>query len=166
MTREDAFSQVYREQWPRMVGLAGRALPRGEAEDVVAEAFADAWAVARDMSVEELTRYVWRCVWNGCADLHRVGRHRREAEFDPRRQRGNEARAFEQAEARLDIGRVWGELTPKQQQVLLLRYVDDLPFPAVGAALGLTEQGAKSLAWRGWRTIERRLMGKQRWARG
>ncbi len=161
MDRAAAFEAVYQAEWRRMVGIVAHALPQGEAEDVVAEAFADAWAKATETDPDRLTRYVWKCVWNGCADLHRRGRHRAEAELDLRTQTLG-ARQFEQAEARLDIERVWRHLTAKQREVLWLRFVEGLPYAEIGPPCGLAEGGAKSLAVRGWRTMQRRLTGKRR----
>ena len=161
MTRADALSQVYREEWPRLVGIVSRALPRGEAEDVVAQAFADVWAVATLTDVERLRRYLWKAVWNGCADMHRRGRHTREIELDLRTQTLG-AREFRAAEARLDVQRGWASLTDKQQRVIWLHYVNRLPFPEIGRRVGLNENGAKSLALRGRRAMYRKLTGKAR----
>ena len=161
MTRADALSQVYREEWPRLVGVVSRALPRGEAEDVVAQAFADVWAVSTLTDVERLRRYVWKAVWNGCADTHRRGRHVREVELDLRTPTVC-VREFRAADARLDLWRVWDSLTDKQQRVIWLHYVNRLPFPEIGRRVGLNENGAKSLALRGRRAMYRQLTGKAR----
>jgi len=161
MTRADALSQVYREEWQRMVGIVARALPRGEAEDVVAQAFADVWAIGPPSDVEALRRYVWKAVWNGCADTHRRGRHVREVELDLRTQTVG-VREFGAADARLDVQRGWASLTDKQQRVIWLHYVNRLPFPEIGRRVGLNENGAKSLALRGRRAMYRQLTGKAR----
>lgn len=161
MSRAAAFDAVYRAQWDRMVGIASHALPRGEAEDVVARAFADAWARAEEMDADGLTRYVWKCVWNGCADTHRRGRHRVEGELNTRTQTLG-AREFEQAEARLDIERAWRYLTAKQRDVLWLRHAEGLTYAEIGVLCGLAEGGAKSLAVRGRGRLWRRLTGTVR----
>lgn len=152
MTRADALAQVHREEWRRMVGIVARALPRGEAEDVVAEAF---------VNPERLARYVWKAVWNGCADTHRRGRHVREVELDLRTQTVG-VREFRAADARLDVQRGWASLTAKQQRVIWLHYVNRLPFPEIARRVGLNENGAKSLALRGRRAMYRKLTGKAR----
>jgi RNA polymerase sigma factor (sigma-70 family) len=161
MDRAEALSQVHRQEWGRMVAIASRALPRGEAEDVVAEAFAHAWQTATDMAPEHLRRYIWKCVWNGCSDLHRRGRHRREVELDLRGQTAG-SREFRLADARLDIDRVWGELTNRQREALWLHFGEGLSYPEIAAQQGITDAGVRRAAFRGWETMRRRLTGRAR----
>ena len=161
MTRADALSQVYREEWPRLVGVVSRALPRGEAEDVVAQAFADVWAVSTLTDVERLRRYVWKAVWNGCADTHRRGRHVREVELDLRTQTVG-IREFRAADARLDLWRVWDCLTAKQQAAIRARYEEGEPYAVIAARQGITSNGIRRSVFRGWGTARRLLTGKAR----
>lgn len=144
-----------------MVGIVARALPQGEAEDVVAEAFADAWAHATETDVDILTRYVWACVWHGVADCHRRGRHLRETELDPRRAAGRE-RGLRAAEARADISRAWPYLTARQQTALVRHFIEGQPYADIAADWGITEEGARRAAFRGWETARRVLTGKVR----
>ena len=55
--------------------------------------------------VERLRRYVWKAVWNGCADTHRRGRHVQEVELDLRTQTVG-VREFRAADARQTTTRV------------------------------------------------------------
>ena len=144
-----------------MVGIVARALPRGEAEDVVAQAFASAWETAQETDPDALTRYVWKSAWNGCADVHRRGRHVREVELDLRTETLG-VREFQQADMRLDLSRVWPCLTAKQQRVTWLHCVEGLGLRDAGRRMGLSENGAKSLAWRAQGRLRRRLTGKGR----
>jgi RNA polymerase sigma factor (sigma-70 family) len=161
MTRAEAISQVYREEWRRMVGIVSQALPRGEAEDVVAEAFANAWQTATEMDPDRLTRYVWRCVWNGCADLHRQGRYSHEVELDPRIQtRGT--REFDQADARIDISLVWPRLTGTQREMLYRYFWGGERYSDMSRERGASGPQARRAAFRGWQRAGRLLTGRAR----
>ena len=161
MTRAQAFEHVYREEWHRMVGIVAHALPRGEAEDVVAEAFASAWQTVTPADVDRLTRYVWRCVWNGCADVYRRGRHTHEVELDLRTQaRG--AREFEQAEARIDISLVWPRLTETQRHMLYRHFWQGEAYLDMSRERGASVPQARMAASRGWKRARRLLTGKAR----
>ena len=143
-----------------MVGIVARALPRGEAEDVVAQAFADVWEVATLTDPERLRRYVWKAVWNGCADTHRRGRHVREVELDLRTPTVC-VREFRAADARLDLWRVWDSLTAKQQAALKAR-MEGTPYAVIATRRGISSNGARRSAFRGWQTARRLLTGRAR----
>ena len=161
MTRVDALSQVYRREWQRMVGIASHALPRGEAEDVVAQAFADAWQTATETDPDHLTRYVWKCVWNGCADLHRRGRYRTEVDLDLRTQTVG-VREFQQAEARVDINLVWPRLTETQRRMLYRYFWGGERYADMSREQGHSLPQARRAAFRGWQRARRMLTGRAR----
>jgi len=49
----------------------------------------------------------------------------------------------------------FGELSPRQRDALWLRVVDELPYPEVSAALGLSEPAARARVSRGLRALRR-----------
>lgn len=65
--------------------------------------------------------------------------------------------ATEQAEMRLDLLRWLRTLPDSQQQVLALRYVQDLSLHEVAKIMGKSEGAVKQLAWRGLSTLRERM---------
>jgi RNA polymerase sigma-70 factor (ECF subfamily) len=59
---------------------------------------------------------------------------------------------------RLDLAALLRTLPAAQQQVLVLRYVQDLSLRDVARIIGRSEGAVKQLAWRGLRTLRERMV--------
>lgn len=137
---EDAFPSVYgRAYGVAFVILGGRA----EAEDIAAEVAARAFA--RWAAIGSYAEpWVVRVAGNLAIDL--VRRRRRSL---PERQ---EATVEEGGRLeRLDLQRALLGLPKRQREVVVLRFIGDLPEAAVAEALGCSTGTVKSHSSRGWR---------------
>ena len=156
-----AYLDIYHAEYDRLRAyLRQRATP-DTADDVAQEAFARLWA--RWADIEDINRAAW--TWEVARNLL-VDHYRREARAvhwtwwpspdDDWRER---------AERRTDLARWWPSLTVEQRQALDLHFGEDTTYVRMAATLGVDEVALRRRAQRGWKALERRIMGHQRYAR-
>lgn len=155
--REEAFTEWYRQEFRRALALA-YALSGGwaVAEELTQDAFL---AVLRDWDrVEHMDHpraWLHRVLVNRSAShLRRVYAERRAS-----RRKGSLDRpeTTQPVEAQDDVWRLVRQLPRRQAQAIALRYVLDLPRAEVAAAMGCTDETAKTHLARGLAALERRL---------
>lgn len=135
---ESEFLDIYREQAPIVFRFcAFRTGSAQEAEDITAEAFSR--LLARSSQVHPGKRVAWlhAVARNLCADY---GRRRRCEPLE-----GVEAPVAEVDSVWLDdeVRDAVAKLSPRSQQVLFLRAIEDLPFERVAALLGTNAASAR-----------------------
>jgi len=146
-TREEAVVALYRGHYAALVGTA--VLLVGDvatAEDVVQDSFVamyHAWWRLRDTS--RALPYLRRAVMNRARS---VLRQRAVADRQPDRPAPDVGSAEEDALERSSVLAALDALSPRQRQVIVLRYYADLSEAQIAAALGVTTSSVKVHATR------------------
>lgn len=142
------FERFYAEHSDEVYGLLVRRLGRQRAEDAFQETFLRALrAYPALRNADHLRAWVLTIARNVSIDTFR--RERPEVEVEapveiPRRP--------EYAE----LEHLTDELPPTERAAVVLRYAYDLPYAAIGAALGSSEDAARQAASAGVRRLRRR----------
>jgi RNA polymerase sigma-70 factor (ECF subfamily) len=141
------------DQWTTWLDRHGPALVlfarqwvagRGDAEDVVQDAFVRFWQ-SRDRVVDP-TSYLYACVKHCALDRQRSRKRRSHREQATARPEAETmfAGALEQAERRLAVEAALLELPEKQREVLVMKIWGGLSFPQIAAALEISADTAGS----------------------
>lgn len=150
---------------PRAYSVALRVLGnRAEAEDVAQEAMLRLWRIAPDWRPGQarIGTWLYRVVLNLCLDLRR---RRRNVGLDtiaePEDDRpGAHDRLLEAA--RIDaLQEALMHLPERQRQAVVLRHIEELSNPEIGAIMGIGVEAVESLTARGKRTLAARLSGRR-----
>lgn len=154
-----AVTVLYREQYGPMVRLATLLLgDQGRAEEVVQDAFVELhgrWARLHDQ--QRAAGYLRRSVVNGCRSAQRRrGVEMRHAPSPPDDATSAEASVLAAAD-RDRVFRALGELSPRQREVLVLRYYLDLSEADIADALRISRGAVKSHSSRGIDALRTRL---------
>ena len=145
---EEAFEALYRSAWRVAFVIVG---DRTDAEDIAAEATARACARwGRVSSYAE----PWTVKVAGHLAVDLLRRRRRSAPDDGRSSTGERIE-------RVDLQRELLALPRRQREVVVLRFLADLPEVAVAEALGISTGTVKSHAARGLASLRRRLADEQ-----
>lgn len=139
---EREFRQFYERMEPRAIAVARRLMGQSPiAEDVAAEAFARAfsrWAKVR--SHPNPDAWLLRVVGNLAVDHARhEARRPHVPETGPRHDS-----AGDQAALRADLARALGRLSPRQKEVVVMRYLIDLTEDDVAISLGMSTGSVKT----------------------
>jgi len=156
----DRLERAFREHGRRVYHYClTRAGSRAEAEDVASETFAR-FAQHQSRVPEDATlRWLLKVAGNACVDAARLHRRQTALEDSGAEQTPDPAPGPE----RVDPG-LWAAmraLPPKQQTVVYLRAVEDLPFRDVAALLGIAEPAAKMRYRRALDALGRSLGGER-----
>lgn len=144
---DDEFRAFYERLEPRAVRAAIRLVGRRTAgEDIAAEAFARAYAkwskVSRHPNPDA---WLLRVVGNVAID--HVRRESRRPHFEEAGSRAPDTRidpSADQVALRIDLTDAMAHLSGRQQEVILLRYLIDLPEEDVAAGMGLSAGSVKT----------------------
>lgn len=160
------FEALFREHYPRVVGILGRLTgDRGQAEEVAADAFAK---LARLHTLpgdrDGLAAWVYRVAINAGVDAARANsrRRRREGTADTERLAAPAAGALEEmlrAERRARVRGVLADLKPRDAQLLLLR-ASGLAYRQVAETLGVQANSVGTLLARAEAEFERRFRAR------
>ena len=160
----EAFSLLVEAYQTQVYRLALRMCGEAAADDVTQEAFLAAWqGLAFFRGEASFSTWLYRLVSNACVDLlRREGRRRASAAIDwlrrEKRHRGMDdvtelelpddgpgpQDQAEQAEAQQTVRRALSRLSEEHRQVLLLRYMQELDYAEIAAALEISEGTVKS----------------------
>ena len=144
---EDAFDELYRLGYKVAYRLLGERAP---AQDAAQEALARAFAAWRRVN-GHAEAWVSRVVTNLALDTLR--RRGRRAPFAPAQAVSVDTTAAE----RLDLRRALAELPRRQREVVVLRYLADLPEATVTELLGCSVGTVKQHAHRGLEHLRQAL---------
>lgn len=150
-----------------------RKLTRAEAEDVAAEALAEADRAQRDEPIADLDRWLRRAAWRNALD--QIRRHEGEAKAGPRQRAIDiddpavvisdgmtvDELVADQDAARHDtelLAGAWETLEAREQRVLHLRLRDELDVPAICKLLGVTRNTYENLTKRALRKLRDALV--------
>jgi RNA polymerase sigma-70 factor (ECF subfamily) len=154
---------------PRVLGYAARMLggDRAEAEDVAQETMLRLWRSAPDWRQGEtrVTTWAYRVATNLCIDRQRSRQRRRQVPLDsvPDPEAG-----LPSAEGRLqEAGRLaaleaaLAALPDRQRQAVVLRHIEGLTNPEIGAVMEIGVEAVESLTARGKRALAALLAGRR-----
>ncbi|MFD1911518.1 RNA polymerase sigma factor [Halodurantibacterium flavum] len=161
-----AARELARRLVPRCLGFAARMLGDGaEAEDVAQEAMLRLWRIAPDWRPGEaqVATWLYRVVANLCTDRLR---RRRPVDLDavPEPEDGApgplsamlDAHRAEALQAALD------RLPERQRQAVVLRHLEGMGNPDIGAIMGIGTEAVESLVARGKRALAGMLRHRRR----
>jgi RNA polymerase sigma-70 factor (ECF subfamily) len=133
------WDQIVSDHSPRLLGLASRILGGGnDAEDVVQEAFFEAYQLQRGQAVDNWGGLLCRIVTHRAVD--RLRKRRATVSLDgvePSARTHNPEHAAIGRELGERLRRAIGELPERQAAVFCLRYFDDLSYAQIAEALGI-----------------------------
>jgi RNA polymerase sigma-70 factor (sigma-E family) len=153
----EGFDELYQRTWWPMLRLATALVDDvGSAEDVVQDAFAALyrrWDTLRDRAAA--AGYVRTSIVNGSRSvLRRRGTSRKHLHLI---EADSETLLREEHEL---VHAAMSRLPARQREVLVLRYVAELPDSDIAAATGLSESGVRSAASRALATLRTTLGGQ------
>ncbi len=145
----EAFRALVEAHQTAAYRLAVRMCGVDAAEDVTQEAFLAAWRGLPSFRGEcQFSTWLYRLVSNAAVDyLRREKKHRGSEDVDelevadgaPSPQEKSEQRDTREA-----VRRALGALSPEHREILLLRYMQELDYGEIAAALGISEGTVKS----------------------
>lgn len=154
-THRAQFEDFVRIRWDAAARLAwGLTLDSGYAEDLTQEAFARLWPRWRRLSAEDPVAYLNRTMVN--LFLSEIRRRRLKERLRPLVRSTTNDPMTEVAE-RDALVRAMRRLSPQQQVVLVLRYVEDMPVDEVASLLGCSVGTVKTHASRGRKAMRELL---------
>jgi RNA polymerase sigma-70 factor (ECF subfamily) len=150
---------------PGALSLARRLLgDRTEAEDVTQEALLRLWKIAPDWQAgrAKVSTWLYRVVVNLCIDRRRRRCPEPVADL-PEQADGSPAAAEHlQMQARLAaLQEALDALPERQRLAVVMRDIEELANPEIGAILGVSVEAVESLAARGRRALKARLGGRR-----
>ncbi|MEI7886417.1 MAG: SigE family RNA polymerase sigma factor [Actinomycetes bacterium] len=139
---DNGFRGFYEHLQPRAISVARRLLgDTALAEDIAAEAFARAyarWGKVRQHPNPDA--WLLRVVGNLCIDYLR--HEQRKPQAKPEQVRSDPS--GDSAALRIDLTDAMQHLSGRQQEVIVLRYLIDLPEEEVASALGMSSGSVKT----------------------
>jgi RNA polymerase sigma factor (sigma-70 family) len=142
------FERFYEEHRNEVFGVLVRRLGRQGAEDAFQETFLRALrAYPALRHGEHLRAWVLTIARNVAIDTHRRARPTAELE---------EQAELPRRPAYAELAHLTDQLPPTERAAVVLRYAYDMPYAAIGAALGSTEDAARQAASAGVRRLRRK----------
>lgn len=153
---------------PRALGYATRLLSdRAEAEDVTQEAMLRLWKIAPEWRRGEaqVSTWLYRVVTNLCTDLRRARGRRGAVALDDAPEVAATGRSAEagliEADRMAALDAALGQLPDRQRQAVILRHIEGLSNPEIGAVMELGVEAVESLTARGKRALAATLSGRR-----
>ena len=141
------FERFYDQHRDEVFGLLVRRLGRQRAEDAFQETFLRALrAYAALRNGDHLRAWVLTIARNTAVDAFR--REKPQVELE-------ELTDLPRRPAYAEIEHLTGDLPPTERAAVVLRYAYDLPYAAIAAALGSSEEAARQAASTGVRRLRR-----------
>lgn len=163
----EALAAIYEEYQPPIYRYVYRRLGHVDtARDVTSGVFQRLLAAFHEGNGphSELRAWLYRTAHNAVVDYYRRQQHRQHLPVDEALIDSN-ANPGQDAERRIladDVRRALGKLTPNQQQVIALKFLEGLSNKEVAAVLGKSEGAVKSLQHRGLAALRRHLTAEPR----
>lgn len=145
----EAFRQLVEAYQTSAYRMAARMCGPDSADDVTQEAFLAAWrGLPEFRGACRFSTWLYRLVSNAAIDcLRREKKHRDSGDIDelelPDGGPSPQEQA-EQADTQEAVRRAMAQLSPEHRQVLLLRYMQELDYGEIAAALDISEGTVKS----------------------
>ena len=160
-----SFAQLYDRHLDRIYRhIYYRVGHQSDAEDLTQQVFMQAWhAIGRYRQTESpFLAWLFTIAHNVVVSFYRRSRNQQYLEFDvASEQRSMDPENMAEAsEEQLAVRRAILRLKPEQQQVVLMRFVEDLSHAEVAAALGKSEAAVRVVQHRALQELRRLLGGE------
>ncbi|PTE13532.1 RNA polymerase subunit sigma [Fuscovulum blasticum DSM 2131] len=154
---------------PRVLGFAARLLggDRAEAEDVTQEALLRLWRAAPGWRAGEakVSTWLYRVVSNLATDRLRARSRHRQGALDDAPEVADDAPGavaqMIEADRQGALARALAALPDRQREAVVLRHLEGLSNPEIGAVLGVGVEAVESLVARGKRALAQALAGQR-----
>ena len=154
---------------PRVLGFAARLLggDRAEAEDVTQEALLRLWRAAPGWRAGEakVSTWLYRVVSNLATDRLRARSRHRQGALDDAPEVADDApdavAQMIEADRQGALARALAALPDRQREAVVLRHLEGLSNPEIGAVLGVGVEAVESLVARGKRALAQALAGQR-----
>ena len=161
----DAFARLYDRHLDRIYRhIYYRVGNQSDAEDLTQQVFMQAWrAIGRYKQTESpFLAWLFTIAHNVVVSFYRRARSEQYLEFDVADEHRSESpeHVAESSEQQLAVRRAILRLRPEQQQVVLLRFVENLSHGEVAAALGKSETAVRVMQHRALQEL-RRVLGQE-----
>src|SRR5438067_9791758 len=144
------FERFYEQHRDEVFGVLVRRLGRQRAEDAFQETFLRALRAYPALRHGEYLRaWVLTIARNVSVDAFRRAKPAAELE--------EQAAELPRRPAYAELEHLTGELPPTERAAVVLRYAYDMPYAAIGAALGSSEDAARQAASAGVRRLRKEL---------
>ena len=160
MARDEEFARWYRTYHPRIRALCTRILrDAAAAEDVAQEALLRAWTKHEEMREEDLGAWLSVVARNLCVSMvRRDGRLVVTDDLPEKADFGSDpAMEAGRRESRRNVRRALAKLGDRHRRVIYLSEVREVDYAEIGEELGLTAEGARSIAFRARRVLRDHL---------
>ncbi len=162
----DVWRELYHRYFHKMYTYAySRIGDSAAAEDIAAEVFLGAWKGRKSLQYRgvPISAWLYRIAHNLSADFLR---RRNRIRFEPLDSGRSEAELKSSGHeddiaTRQEIVAAVRRLTPEQQQVVVMRLVENMSMAGVAAAIGKSEGAVKALQHRALRSLRQRLDGSR-----
>lgn len=158
-----AFSELMKRHGERAFSLAFRITGRrGDAEDVVQDAFVQVWTRARDWQSgrAKFSTWLYRVVVNRCLDLKRKPVSANiEAVEEPMDPGANALEMIEKSQQQRALEQAIAALPERQRAAIALTYTTGLKNAAAAAAMDMSVKAFEALLVRAKRSLRAQLSG-------
>lgn len=159
--RDDRYARWYRTHYHRVLTSCRRILRDPDAaEDIAQETLLRAWTHRDQLQEEDLG--AWLSVVSRNLSLSWIKSQRRVYLADRVPEKpdpsGDPAASVGRLETRRSVRQALARLGDRHRRVLILREMQDVGYEDIGSELGLTAEGARSIAFRARRLLMERLV--------
>lgn len=165
--RQDAFIQLYERYFQAVLARVRFRVPESDAEDVTQEIFI---AVLRSLEKfkgqSKFSTWLWSVTNNKIVDYYRANRSRKyeQDEYEEAMKHKSVSRTAEDETSREELAAVRDALQTlpqRYQEVIFMRFVDDMPFKDIALQTGQSLEAVKSLFRRSVSALGKKMEGNQ-----
>jgi len=162
-----AASELSKRHGSRLIGLAWRMLgDRAEAEDIAQEAMLRLWRMAPDWQAgqAQVSTWLYQVARNLCTD--RLRRRRRaqvglQDVAEPVDPAPSVPDQMQNAARNAALQQALADLPERQREAVILRHIEGLSNPEIGAVMDISVEAVESLTARGKRSLAQALAGRR-----
>jgi RNA polymerase sigma-70 factor, ECF subfamily len=164
MGREDAFTELYKRYLPSVYARVRFKVPEEEAEDITQEIFIAAMkSLHRFQGQSKFSTWLWTLTNRKIADYYRSSKYfiARNSEQEEAVERGSIASSRSASSYQEDLLAVQNalcKLPENYQEILLLRFIDEIPFSEIARLKGQSLEATKSLFRRSVAALRKELV--------
>lgn len=137
---EQAFEELFRSWYPRLVVFAGKFVPdRQEAENIVQMVFIKYWEKRRELKIESLNNYLMVAVRNSCLNELKRNRYHLSVEDQFNLKAGDEAENFDEALMN-KVNSTIEDMPPQRKKIFKMGRFDGLKYKEIALLLGISQK--------------------------
>jgi len=164
MGKQDAFTALYERYLPGVYARVRFKTPQDDAEDITQEIFIAAMkSLPMFKGQSKFSTWLWALTNHKIADFYRSNKSRlhQEQTGEQIEKSSDHTEAYAQAKNQddlMEIQYVLHRLPEPYQEIILLRFVDDVPFQEIARMKGQTLEATKSLFRRSVAALRKEMM--------